>query len=152
LSARRSHAFSSADIDALFAPFGPAATLLIAISGGPDSTALLLMAAEWAKRRGKTRIPRRVVIAVHRAHRRDQLEFVEDLVTADISGVQDQVRPAQPRGDRGRARFPPPRRMRIGQHHHQHATILPGAPPPPRTGRRPALGPAALDAFRMLHM
>ena len=56
MSARRSQAVSSADIDALFAPFVRAKALLIAVSGGPNSTALLLMAAEWAKRRGKTRI------------------------------------------------------------------------------------------------
>jgi tRNA(Ile)-lysidine synthase len=56
LSAQRSHRLSSADIDALFAPFGQAEVLLVAVSGGPDSTALLLMAAEWAKRRGKPRI------------------------------------------------------------------------------------------------
>jgi tRNA(Ile)-lysidine synthase len=56
LSATRSRALSSADVDALFAPFVRTKGLLIAVSGGPDSTALLLMATEWAKRRGKPRI------------------------------------------------------------------------------------------------
>jgi tRNA(Ile)-lysidine synthase len=39
-------------IDALFQPLLDAKTLLIAVSGGPDSTALLVMAAEWAARCG----------------------------------------------------------------------------------------------------
>jgi tRNA(Ile)-lysidine synthase len=56
LSAQRSLALSAAHIDALFAPLAPAKSLLIAVSGGPDSTALVLMAAEWARRRGRTRI------------------------------------------------------------------------------------------------
>jgi tRNA(Ile)-lysidine synthase len=56
LTVRRARALTAADIEALFIPLARAKTLLVAVSGGPDSTALLLMAAEWAKRRGRTRI------------------------------------------------------------------------------------------------
>jgi tRNA(Ile)-lysidine synthase len=52
LSAEGSGPFSAAQIDALLAPLLNAGTLLIAASGGPDSTALLVMAAEWAARSG----------------------------------------------------------------------------------------------------
>ncbi len=39
-------------VDAAFAPLAEANALLLAVSGGPDSTALLLMAHTWAERRG----------------------------------------------------------------------------------------------------
>jgi tRNA(Ile)-lysidine synthase len=42
-------AISPARIGALFAPLAGARGLLLAVSGGPDSTALLLMAAHWAQ-------------------------------------------------------------------------------------------------------
>jgi tRNA(Ile)-lysidine synthase len=79
LSARRSPALSSADIDALFAPFVRAKALLIAVSGGPDSTALLLMAAEWAKRRGKTRVEAATVDHGLRAESADEAKAVAEL-------------------------------------------------------------------------
>ncbi len=39
-------------IDDGFTPLAEADALLLAVSGGPDSTALMLMAAAWARRRG----------------------------------------------------------------------------------------------------
>jgi tRNA(Ile)-lysidine synthase len=78
LSARRSP-LSSADIDALFAPFARAKALLIAVSGGPDSTALLLMASEWAKRRGRTRIEAATVDHGLRPESADEAKAVASL-------------------------------------------------------------------------
>jgi tRNA(Ile)-lysidine synthase len=79
LSGRRPHALSPADIDALFAPFVRAKTLLIAVSGGPDSTALLVMAAEWANRRGKTRIEAATVDHGLRPESADEAKAVASL-------------------------------------------------------------------------
>ena len=45
-----------ADVDAILDPLAGAPALLLAVSGGPDSTALLLMAAGWARRRGGPRL------------------------------------------------------------------------------------------------
>ncbi len=43
-------------IEELFAPLADARRLLLAVSGGPDSTALMVMAAEWAKAPGRPKI------------------------------------------------------------------------------------------------
>ena len=47
--AARADALDDARVDALLAPLA-GRSLLLAVSGGPDSTALLVMAAEWAAR------------------------------------------------------------------------------------------------------
>src|SRR5262245_5894947 len=44
------HPVSDAEADALFADLAAARALLLAVSGGPDSTALLALAARWRKR------------------------------------------------------------------------------------------------------
>jgi tRNA(Ile)-lysidine synthase len=46
----RASASSSIDVDALFAPLAREASLLLAVSGGPDSVALMLLIARWSLR------------------------------------------------------------------------------------------------------
>jgi tRNA(Ile)-lysidine synthase len=46
-------AITPARIEELFAPLARARGILLAVSGGPDSTALLLMAARWARGRDR---------------------------------------------------------------------------------------------------
>ncbi len=48
---------SDSAIETIFAPLAGEDAILLAVSGGPDSTALLLMAASWARRRaGRPRL------------------------------------------------------------------------------------------------
>jgi tRNA(Ile)-lysidine synthase len=51
-----SETIDSARVETLFAPLADARGLLLAVSGGPDSTALLIMAAAWAARARRPKI------------------------------------------------------------------------------------------------
>jgi tRNA(Ile)-lysidine synthase len=65
-------AISQARIDALFAPFAQAKALLLAVSGGPDSTALLIMASRWAREPDRPRIEVATVDHAMRAGSREE--------------------------------------------------------------------------------
>ena len=41
--------FSAVDVARLFSPWEGAQGIVLAVSGGPDSVALMLLAAEWAR-------------------------------------------------------------------------------------------------------
>lgn len=47
---------SGLNVEALFAPLLPSAVLGLAVSGGPDSLALMLLAAAWARAPGRPRL------------------------------------------------------------------------------------------------
>jgi len=66
-------------IEMILAPLAEAAALLLAVSGGPDSTALLVMAASWARRRGGPRIEAATVDHGLRAEGADEARAVADL-------------------------------------------------------------------------
>ena len=72
-------AISPARIDALFQPFARARALLLAVSGGPDSTALMLMAARWAAAAGRPRMEVATVDHAMRAGSRGEAEGVAAL-------------------------------------------------------------------------
>ncbi len=60
---------TAAEADALFADLADEPAVVLAISGGPDSTALLLLAAGWRKRRGGG--PKLVAVTVDHGLRPD---------------------------------------------------------------------------------
>jgi tRNA(Ile)-lysidine synthase len=62
-------AVSAAEAKALFDPFAEASTLVLAVSGGADSTALLVLAARW--RRARKRGPRLLAVTVDHRLRRE---------------------------------------------------------------------------------
>ena len=75
--------------------------------------------------RGRRRAPGRdvgpVVVAEHGPDGRVGAELVQHGGGAHVAGVQDEVGAAQPRGHRGRAGLPPPRRMSVRHDDNPHA-------------------------------
>jgi len=61
---------SAAEADRLFEPLANASALVLAVSGGPDSTALLLLASRWhARRATKRAAPKLLAVTVDHALR-----------------------------------------------------------------------------------
>jgi tRNA(Ile)-lysidine synthase len=67
--------FSAGDIAALFSPWEAARGIVLGVSGGPDSVALMLLAAEWA--RGHAASPPLYVATVDHGLRRDSRREAE---------------------------------------------------------------------------
>ena len=63
---------SAAEAKTLFDPLADASALVLAVSGGPDSTALLLLAARW--RRARKTGPRLLAVTIDHGLRRESAE------------------------------------------------------------------------------
>jgi tRNA(Ile)-lysidine synthase len=68
---------SAADAKALFAPWKDAPALLLAVSGGPDSVALMWLAARW--RRSLSRGPRLLAVTIDHGLRPDAAREARDV-------------------------------------------------------------------------
>src|SRR5580704_18066499 len=63
--------FSAGDIVALFSPWEAARGIVLGVSGGPDSVALMLLAADWARARARAPPPPVYVATVDHGLRKD---------------------------------------------------------------------------------
>ena len=70
---------TSGAIDVLFASLAHAKRVLLAVSGGPDSTALTLMAASWSLQPGRPNVEVATVDHAMRAEARAEVDAVADL-------------------------------------------------------------------------
>lgn len=78
LTARGSTPFTAEEAEAVFAPLENEPALLLAVSGGPDSTALLVFAAEW-RGRAPERRPRLLAATVDHRWRAESRREAEEV-------------------------------------------------------------------------
>ena len=86
----------SLDLDALFAPVAGAKKLALAVSGGPDSLALLLLANEWTKAPGR---PRLVIYSVDHGLRPEAADEVA-MVLREAASLNIAARGLRWQGDK----------------------------------------------------
>jgi tRNA(Ile)-lysidine synthase len=77
-----------ADLDRLFSPLVEAKAILLAVSGGPDSTALMLLATAWAKESG---VPLHVATVDHRLRPESRQEAEAVAAAAARHGLSHQI-------------------------------------------------------------
>jgi tRNA(Ile)-lysidine synthase len=75
--AANSNPFTQAEIAALFAPLNESRGVLLAVSGGPDSVAMMLLAATWAETSAETSAVKLAVATVDHGLRGDSRDEAE---------------------------------------------------------------------------